>query len=125
MTTHFFGAAIIAAALLATGQSAPSEEAQFCCLTGLGSMQGPSTIKISLRIDDDLPRGRPIIVVVSLPGPDLGALRDALARDQIDVVAVDHLDRQVLGPGALTMIENIIDQATDTLRLKATFASRN
>jgi hypothetical protein len=126
MTSHFLGTAIIAAVLLVTGgHPAQAQEAQFCCLTGLGSMQGPSTVKISLRIDDDLPRGRPIVVLFSLPVHNLGALRDALTRDQIDVIAVDHLDRQVLGPGALTMIENIVDQATNTLRLKAIFASRN
>src|SRR6202011_1976768 len=50
-------------------------------------------------------------------------LRDAMARGPVEVTAYDQNNRRLLSSGTLLLIDNIIDQATATLRLKAMFAN--
>jgi membrane fusion protein, multidrug efflux system len=64
---------------------------------------------------------RPAAVIFSLPARHLDALREALARGPVEVTAFDQDNRQVLSRGTLLLIDNFIDQATATMRLKAMF----
>ena len=70
---------------------------------------------------------QPISVVITLPEEQLGAVAQALAAGPVKITTVPR-DARVLrdgGPpldvGTLTLIDNQIDQATGSVRLKATF----
>jgi len=64
---------------------------------------------------------KPISVVFTLPEQNLPAIRQEHAGGDITVLAVDRDNRTVLATGRLAVIDNQIDTATGTLRLKATF----
>jgi multidrug efflux system membrane fusion protein len=69
---------------------------------------------------------QPISVVFTLPQQDLGAVRDALQQDggkPLEVLAFDRNNQSSLGQGALAVLDNQIDPATATVKLKATFAN--
>jgi multidrug efflux system membrane fusion protein len=66
---------------------------------------------------------QPAAVMFTLPMQVLDDVRDALARGPIEVTAFDQNNRRQLSTGTLLLIDNIIDQATATLRLKAMFAN--
>jgi multidrug efflux system membrane fusion protein len=67
---------------------------------------------------------QPISVVFTLPQQQLGQVRDALqhsAGQALEVTAVDRNNQLLLGTGALAVVDNQIDPATATVKLKATF----
>jgi multidrug efflux system membrane fusion protein len=64
---------------------------------------------------------QPIAVLFTLPQRDLGVTRQAMAAGRVPVEALDTDGRTVLGSGALEVIDNQVDQATGTIRLKAAF----
>src|SRR6202140_402452 len=66
---------------------------------------------------------QPSAVLFTLPMQVLDDLRDAMARGPVEVTAFDQNNRRLLSTGTLLLIDNIIDQATATLRLKAMFAN--
>jgi len=66
---------------------------------------------------------QPAAVMFTLPMQVLDDVRDALARGPVEVTAFDQNNRRQLSTGILLLIDNIIDQATATLRLKAMFAN--
>jgi membrane fusion protein, multidrug efflux system len=66
---------------------------------------------------------QPAAVMFTLPMQVLDDLRDAMARGAVEVTAFDQNNRRLLSTGTLLLIDNIIDQATATLRLKAMFAN--
>jgi multidrug efflux system membrane fusion protein len=66
---------------------------------------------------------RPAAVVFTLPARFLQDLRDASSRGPVEVVAFDQDNRRQLAAGTLMLIDNAIDQATATVRLKAMFAN--
>jgi multidrug efflux system membrane fusion protein len=66
---------------------------------------------------------RPATVLFTLPARALDDVRDAMARGPVEVVVFDQDNRRALSTGKLLLIDNIIDQATATLRLKAIFAN--
>jgi multidrug efflux system membrane fusion protein len=68
-------------------------------------------------------RTQPSAVMFTLPMQVLDDLREAMARGPVEVVAFDQNNRRQLSTGTLLLIDNIIDQATATLRLKAMFAN--
>lgn len=70
----------------------------------------------------------PIYVVFSIPETQLQSLRQAVAEQQAQqqklvVEAWDRNDKQLLATGELTTLDNQIDPATGTLKLKAQFAN--
>ena len=65
---------------------------------------------------------RPISVVFTLPEQSLGDIR-AAGGQGLQVLAYDRDNAKALAKGALTVIDNQIDQSTGTIRLKATFAN--
>jgi membrane fusion protein, multidrug efflux system len=64
---------------------------------------------------------RPSAVLFTLPMQVLDDLRDAMARGPVEVTAYDQNNRRPLSTGKLLLIDNAIDQATATIRLKAMF----
>src|SRR5215469_6394790 len=70
-----------------------------------------------------LTRVQPITVLFTLPAQSLDDVRAALARGPVEVTAFDRDNRKALATGKLLLIDNLIDQTTSTIRLKAEFAN--
>jgi multidrug efflux system membrane fusion protein len=69
---------------------------------------------------------QPIAVIFTLPEEDLETVNEALAAGPVAVTTVSRDGGAILDHGTLTLIDNEIQQATGTLKLKATFSnSRN
>jgi multidrug efflux system membrane fusion protein len=66
---------------------------------------------------------QPAAVLFTLPATALTDIRDALKRGPVEVTALDQDNRLTLGTGKLLLIDNVIDQTTATIRLKALFAN--
>jgi multidrug efflux system membrane fusion protein len=64
---------------------------------------------------------QPISVIFTLPEEDLGAVAGALTAGQVRVTTLSRDGEAELDEGTLTLIDNQIDQATGTVKLKATF----
>jgi membrane fusion protein, multidrug efflux system len=62
-------------------------------------------------------------VIFTLPQSDLGKVREAMLRGPVSVIAFDQDNLHQLSTGELLLIDNQIDQATSTIRLKANFAN--
>jgi multidrug efflux system membrane fusion protein len=64
---------------------------------------------------------QPAAVMFTLPSRALDDIRRATDRGPIEVIAFDQDNRLPLSTGKLLMIDNAVDQATATIRLKAIF----
>lgn len=68
-----------------------------------------------------LTQTQPSAVLFTLPAQTLDDVREAMARGTVEVAAFDRDNLRLLSKGTLATIDNLIDQATATYRLKATF----
>jgi multidrug efflux system membrane fusion protein len=68
-----------------------------------------------------LTQTEPITVTFTLPAQTLDDIREALKRGAVEVAAYDRDNVRLLSSGTLSTIDNLIDPATATYRLKATF----
>jgi multidrug efflux system membrane fusion protein len=68
---------------------------------------------------------RPSAVLFTLPARSLDDIREAMARGPVEVTAFDQDNRRALSNGKLLLVDNIIDQATATIRLKAMFPNED
>jgi multidrug efflux system membrane fusion protein len=66
---------------------------------------------------------RPAAVVFTLPARALNDVRDAMARGPVEVTAFSQDNVRALSKGTLLLIDNFVDQASATMRLKAMFAN--
>jgi multidrug efflux system membrane fusion protein len=66
---------------------------------------------------------QPISVIFTLPAENLSTIGAALAAGPVQVTTLSRDGKTELDQGTLTLIDNQIDQATGTARLKATFAN--
>jgi len=66
---------------------------------------------------------KPSLAIFTLPQKNLGAVREAMLRGSVEVFAWDQDGHAQLASGQLMLIDNQIDQATSTIRLKAQFAN--
>jgi membrane fusion protein, multidrug efflux system len=66
---------------------------------------------------------KPATVLFTLPARALDDVREAMVKGPVEVVAFDQDNRRALSTGKLLLIDNIIDQATATIRLKSIFAN--
>ena len=64
---------------------------------------------------------QPIIVNFAMPQEHQHKLREKQARAPLEVQAYGEDNKTPLATGKLTLIDNVIEQATGTIRLKATF----
>src|SRR3984957_19225910 len=68
---------------------------------------------------------KPTAVMFTLSARSLNDVRDALARGPVEVTALSQDNRRTLGEGTLLLIDNMVDQANATMRLKAMFANED
>jgi multidrug efflux system membrane fusion protein len=70
---------------------------------------------------------QPISVIFTLPQDDLQEVihQMSLGSTPLSVVAFGRDDQQQLGDGTLALVDNVIDQSTGSVRLKATFPNEN
>jgi membrane fusion protein, multidrug efflux system len=68
---------------------------------------------------------KPSAVLFTLSARSLNDVRDALARGPVEVTALSQDNRRTLGKGTLLLIDNMVDQASATMRLKAMFANED
>ena len=66
---------------------------------------------------------QPISVIFSLSDRQLTNISREMANGPLKVIAEGRTDHQQLGEGTLTLVDNLIDQNTGTIRLKATFSN--
>jgi multidrug efflux system membrane fusion protein len=66
---------------------------------------------------------KPIFVSFTVPQENAHKVRERQAKAPLEVLAYGDDNKTVLAKGKLTLIDNAIDQATGTIRLKATFAN--
>jgi multidrug efflux system membrane fusion protein len=67
----------------------------------------------------------PISVIFTLPAEALPDIRQGMAAGPLQVTALDRRDQHPLGEGTLALVDNQIDQATGTARLKATLPNQD
>jgi len=68
---------------------------------------------------------QPITVVSTLREDDLDAVRDALKAGPVEVTAMSMDQSQQLASGTLSLIDNVIDQASGTIRIKSIFQNKD
>jgi multidrug efflux system membrane fusion protein len=68
---------------------------------------------------------QPSAVMFTLSARSLNDVRDAMARGPVEVIALSQDNRHTLGKGTLLLIDNTVDQASATMRLKAMFANED
>jgi multidrug efflux system membrane fusion protein len=66
---------------------------------------------------------KPVFVSFTVPQEFVDEIRQNQAEQQLDVIAYASDDKTQLSEGKLTLIDNMIDVATGTIHLKATFAN--
>ncbi len=66
---------------------------------------------------------QPIAVVFTLPQRDLAVVPAAMARGTVPVEVLDADGKTVLATGKLDVVDNQVDVATGTIKLKASFAN--
>ena len=66
---------------------------------------------------------KPIYATFTMPQEHQHKLRERQAKEPLEVLAYGEDNTTPLATGKLTLIDNAIDQATGTIRLKATFAN--
>jgi multidrug efflux system membrane fusion protein len=68
---------------------------------------------------------QPSAVVFTLPSRVLPDVRAAMGRGPVQVMAFDQNNHGELATGTLLLVDNTVDQATSTIRLKATFPNED
>jgi membrane fusion protein, multidrug efflux system len=72
-----------------------------------------------------LTQTQPSAVLFTLPATALSDVREAIKRGAVEVTAFDQNNRTSLATGKLMLIDNLIDQAADAIRLKALFPNED
>jgi multidrug efflux system membrane fusion protein len=68
---------------------------------------------------------QPSAVMFTLPARSLDDIRAAMKHGPVEVTAFDQDNRNTLATGKLLLVDNLIDQATATIKLKAMFPNEN
>jgi multidrug efflux system membrane fusion protein len=68
---------------------------------------------------------QPSAVMFTLPARSLDDIRAAMKRGPVEVTAFDQDNRNALATGKLLLVDNLIDPATATIKLKAMFPNEN
>jgi multidrug efflux system membrane fusion protein len=68
---------------------------------------------------------KPAAVMFTMSARSLNDVRDAIARGPVEVVAFSQDNKRELAKGTLLLIDNIVDQASATMRLKAMFPNEH
>jgi multidrug efflux system membrane fusion protein len=100
-------------------------------------IKAPSDGRIGIRLVDpgnmvhasdvkplaNLALTQPCAVIFTLPAANVDEVRGALRSGPVEVTAFDQDNKAALSGGTLLLIDNAIDPATATIRLKAMFAN--
>jgi multidrug efflux system membrane fusion protein len=68
---------------------------------------------------------QPAAVMFTLPARVLDDVREAMTLGPVEVAAFDQDNRTLLGAGKLLLVDNTIDSATSTIKLKAMFPNES
>jgi multidrug efflux system membrane fusion protein len=68
---------------------------------------------------------QPISVVFTAPEESVGAINNALAAGNVPVTALASDGTKTLAQGHLALVDNQVDQASGTIRMKATFENKD
>jgi multidrug efflux system membrane fusion protein len=68
---------------------------------------------------------QPAAVLFTLSARSLNDVREAMERGPVEVMAFSQDNTRALSKGTLLLIDNIVDQASATMRLKAMFANKD
>jgi membrane fusion protein, multidrug efflux system len=68
---------------------------------------------------------KPAAVMFTMSARSLNDVRDAMARGPVEIVAFSQDNKRELSKGTLLLIDNIVDQASATMRLKAMFPNEH
>ena len=68
---------------------------------------------------------KPAAVLFTLSARSLNEVRGAIARGTVEVIAYSEDNARLLSKGTLLLIDNFVDQASATMRLKAMFANED
>ena len=68
-----------------------------------------------------LTQQQPITIVFTLPEAQLSAVREAQRAGEVPVIAYDQEGKKAIARGKLAVIDNLVDQGSGTIRLKAIF----
>jgi multidrug efflux system membrane fusion protein len=68
---------------------------------------------------------QPISVVFTAPEEQVGPINDALARGTVPVTVLSSDGTKILANGHLSIVDNQVDTASGTIRMKATFANKD
>jgi multidrug efflux system membrane fusion protein len=68
---------------------------------------------------------QPVVAIFTLPQKNLTEVREAMLRGPVEAIAFDQDNVHQLAKGRLLLIDNQIDQATSTIRLKAQFGNED
>ncbi len=68
---------------------------------------------------------QPISVVFTAPEEDVQSINNALAAGDVPVTALSTDGKRTLSQGKLALVNNVVDQASGTVRMKATFENKD
>jgi membrane fusion protein, multidrug efflux system len=68
---------------------------------------------------------KPSAVILTLSARSLDDVREAMERGPVEVIAFSQDNRRALAKGTLLLIDNMVDQASATMRLKAMFPNEH
>jgi multidrug efflux system membrane fusion protein len=68
---------------------------------------------------------QPSAVIFTLSARSLDDVREAMERGRVEVIAYSQDNKRELAKGTLLLIDNIVDQASATMRLKAMFPNEH
>jgi membrane fusion protein, multidrug efflux system len=68
---------------------------------------------------------KPSAVIFTLSARSLDDVREAMERGPVEVIAFSQDNKRQLAKGTLLLIDNIVDQASATMRLKAMFPNEH
>jgi len=72
-----------------------------------------------------LTQHHPIALIFTLPESELSAVREAQRAGDVPVIAYDQEGKKAIAKGKLFVIDNLVDQASGTIRLKAIFENED
>ncbi|WP_245444947.1 efflux RND transporter periplasmic adaptor subunit [Pseudaminobacter soli (ex Li et al. 2025)] len=68
---------------------------------------------------------KPIYVVFTIPETDIPRVRSAMSKGKLTVLAYDPADQKQIAQGTLELVDNQVDQASGTVKLKARFPNKD
>jgi multidrug efflux system membrane fusion protein len=68
---------------------------------------------------------KPIYVTFTIPETDIPRVRSAMSKGALEVLAYDADDQKQIAQGTLELVDNQVDQASGTVKLRAKFSNKD